>query len=806
MKLGSPILRWLLSIWARVTVLPKDDALLNNLKGKTVCYVFPSDIRSKIAIVEQVCRKQGLPLPAAGINTKLLNETEAVFVLSRNTGSENNPAPERLKRLIEAVLAGDDDILIVPVSVFWGRGPTKTGGLLSSLFSDGGPRSSFLSRTLAILFNGKQALIQYSDPVSLKEFVSEQKSTAFQTRKLTRVLRLHLARTRLATIGPDQHSPKKFADELMQQKLVQQSIDREAKKKKITRKEAEKQARAYTREIAAVINIRAAILLERILSKLWNKLYDGIVLHHFERLEKLSREHQLVLVPSHQSHIDYLVLSYALFGKGLAPPHIAAGINLNIPIVGPWFRRCGAFFLRRTFKGNFLYAAVFEAYMGYLGRRGTTVEYFVEGGRSRTGRRLKAKPGLLAMSVRSYVRNPKRSVAFIPINFSYEKLIEGQTYVNELSGKPKKTESVLGVLRAAKALKDDFGQVHVNFGEPIYINDLLDAQKPDWRRERTAEKLEWLPNVVSTLGENIMSGINKATHVNPIGLLALAMLSSPKQAMGEADLVTQLDLYLKLIRETHYSNDISCTELSAEEIVAYGEKFGTIQRRKNELGDVLYVEGNEAILLAYFRNNIVHLFALPSFIACCFLSKPTQTRKHIIHWFKLVYPFLKSELSMHWTQRQIKLVADKTIDCLIEQGLIQEDGGKLELVGEKTQQIATLSKGVTLSLQRYYMTLAILKERGQGSLNRMGLEGLSVKLAERISLIYEMDSPEFFDKALFKGFIEQLFNHRIIWPDEQGQITYGKALETIIDDAGLVLSQQLRGGVNQLAKEPSRTV
>jgi len=91
-------------------------------------------------------------------------------------------------------------------------------------------------------------------------------------------------------------------------------------------------------------------------------------------------------------------------------------------------------------------------------------------------------------------------------------------------------------------------------------------------------------------------------------------------------------------------------------------------------------------------------------------------------------------------------------------------------------------------------------------LNRMGLEGLSVKLAERISLIYEMDSPEFFDKALFKGFIEQLFNHRIIWPDEQGQITYGKALETIIDDAGLVLSQQLRGGVNQLAKEPSRTV
>ncbi|PCH84128.1 MAG: glycerol-3-phosphate 1-O-acyltransferase [Piscirickettsiaceae bacterium] len=798
---GSFLLRWLLSFWVKVKVLPSAGEQLNNLKGKKVCYVMYSDVCSKQIVLEQTCRDLSLPLPSAGLQWEGGEEKVANFVLNKIKNKFYDPAPERLGRLIDAVNSKQcDDVLIVPVSVFWGRSPRKSDSLLGSLFTDGGFRSNIISRFFSVLFNGRQTILRFSEPVSLKTLVDDDQSASYLTRKLSRVLRLHFARTRLATIGPDQPSPKKRAEELLAQPLVQKAIEREVRVKKVTEKQAKKQARGYAQEIAAVINIRAVVLLEKLLSKLWNKLYDGIVSHHFSRIERLSREHQIVYVPSHQSHMDYLVLSYVLFNKGLAPPHVAAGINLNIPIAGPWMRRCGAFFLRRTFKGNVLYGAVFESYMGYLASKGTAVEYFVEGGRSRTGKKLKAKPGLLAMSVRSYLRDHKRSVVFVPVNFAYEKLVEGETYINELSGKPKKTESVMGVLRSIKALKEHFGEVHVNFGSPIHLNELLDKKAPNWRRDESAADQDWVPKVVTTLGQQIMAGINQAAHVNAVGLLAMTMLSAPKQTMAEDDLISHLNLYLALLKTVPYSKDVTVTEMDGKAIVAYGEEFGVIQRHSHEMGDIMSVDPHQAILMTYFRNNIVHLFALPSFIACCFISNPTLHKKQVIHWFKLVYPFLKSELSMQWNTRQLTAVTNKTLSCLVDEGLIKKDGDMLSIAQQDVMRVTALSKGVLLSLERYYLTVVILKVKGEGVLSRMELEKLCSQVAERLSMLYELNSPEFFDKALFKGFIEMLYDQKFIWANDKGKLTFGAALDAIIDDAGLVLSHQIRRSVHQLVK------
>lgn len=798
---GSFLLRWLLSFLVKVKVLPKESALLENLKGKKVCYVMYSDVCSKQIVLEQTCRDLSLPLPSDGVQWDGGSEDIAIFVLNRVKGQFYDPAPERLKRLLEAVQSGGcDDVLIVPVSVFWGRSPKKSGNLLGSIFTDEGIRSHAFSRGLSIIFNGRQTLLRFSEPVSIKELVNGGQTPSFLTRKLTRVFRIHLARTRLATIGPDQPSSKKLANELLQQPLVQRAIEREVKVKKITRPEAEKQAKGYSQEIAAVINMRAAILMEKLLSKLWTKLYDGIVLNHFNRVEKLSSEHQIVYVPSHQSHMDYLVLSYVLFNKGLAPPHVAAGINLNIPIAGPWIRRCGAFFLRRTFRGNVLYGAVFESYMGYLASKGTAVEYFIEGGRSRTGRRLKAKPGLLAMSVRSHLRDPKRSVAFVPVNFAYEKLVEGETYINELSGKPKKTESVMGVLRSIKALKQHFGEVHVNFGEPILLNDALDKRAPGWRRDSLEKKVGCVPDVVTKLGQDIMAGINSSTHVNAVGLLAMVMISAPKLAMEKDDLVSQVNLYLSLLRAVPYSKDVTVTDLDGAGVVAYGEEFGLIQQDTSDLGDIFTVEAHQAILMTYFRNNIVHLFALPSFIACCFINNSTLRKKQVVHWFKLVYPFLKAELSMQWGSRQLTSVTTKTLTWLEEEGILKTEGDMLALATTNDMRMKALSKGVQLSLERYYLTVSILKAKGAGTLTRMQLEKACSESAERLSLLNELDSPEFFDKTLFKGFIEMLFDQVIIWVDSNGKLDFGDVLDSIINDAGLVLGHESRHNIHQLLK------
>src|SRR5690606_367008 len=176
--------------------------------------------------------------------------------------------------------------------------------------------------------------------------------------------------------------------------------------------------------------------------------------HHLDTAKDAAQGATVIYVPCHRSHIDYLILSYLLYRNGLVPPHIAAGINLNMPVVGPFLRRGGAFFLRRSFKGNALYPVVFAEYVDALYANGTSIEYFIEGGRSRTGRLLAPKAGMLAMTVKSFLRTPQQPAVFVPVYIGYEKLIEGRSYLGELAGKSKRKESVFGLLRSLRVLRN----------------------------------------------------------------------------------------------------------------------------------------------------------------------------------------------------------------------------------------------------------------------------------------------------------------------------------------------------------------
>ncbi len=174
-------------------------------------------------------------------------------------------------------------------------------------------------------------------------------------------------------------------------------------------------------------------------------------------------------MPCHRSHVDYLLLSYQLLTNGVAIPHIGAGINLNLPVLGPILRRGSAFFLRRTFRGDPLYSTVFREYIAQLFARGVSLEYFIEGGRSRTGRLLSPRGGMLSMTLRSFLRESRRPVVFQPVYIGYEKIMEGNAYIGELSGQPKEKESLLGFFSAFGALRQHYGRVALNFGEPIFL-------------------------------------------------------------------------------------------------------------------------------------------------------------------------------------------------------------------------------------------------------------------------------------------------------------------------------------------------
>src|SRR3546814_7907274 len=150
--------------------------------------------------------------------------------------------------------------------------------------------------------------------------------------------------------------------------------------------------------------------------------------------------------------------------------------------------------MRCSFKCNPLYTSVFNEYLHNLFTRGFPVEYFVEGGRSRTGRMLQPKTGMLALTLRSYVRSSRLPILFVPVYIGYERVLEGRTYLGELRGAAKKKESIFDIFKVIGALKQRFGQVWVNFGEPLKLNELLDQEQHGCRQQTYAPdyRPEWL--------------------------------------------------------------------------------------------------------------------------------------------------------------------------------------------------------------------------------------------------------------------------------------------------------------------------
>ncbi|MEQ9560951.1 MAG: glycerol-3-phosphate 1-O-acyltransferase PlsB, partial [Woeseiaceae bacterium] len=562
-------------------------------------------------------------------------------------------------------------------------------------------------------------------------------------------------------------------------------------------------ARRYALEIAANVSYPTIRMVERFLNRLWTRIFDGIVLTNVENLRDVAKDCEVIYVPCHRSHIDYLLLGYIVYQQGLSLPQIAAGINLNMPVIGPILRRGGAFFLRRSFKGNRLYAAVFNAYLNQILMRGYPIEYFVEGGRSRTGRLLPPKAGMLAMTVDSWLRNPRRPLVFMPIYFGYEKLIEGDSFIRELGGAEKKKETLLGLIRSIKSLRENFGKVYVNIGEPIRIEPILEKIKPDWRTEsRIADdKPEWVTDIVNELGASIMGGINSAAAVTPISLLATVLLATPKQTIGEMELHRQLKLCIDLLNRFRYSDSVTIPDMTPGEIVDHGERLGVISRTAHPLGDVVHMKESDAVLMTYFRNNVHHLFAVPAAIACCFIQGRRLHHSELQRLVRLIYPFTKRELFVKWQFDDIDTVTTAAIDALIDLNLLTRDGECLvrpPTGSAHAYQLLMLGQIMVPMLQRFYLAIALLVKNGSGTLTRAKLETLCQKSAQRLSMIYGLNSPDFFDKALFQDFVTALREQNVLRRNAAGFIEFDDDLESIGVDARLVLGEEIRHSILSL--------
>src|SRR5215469_15561751 len=801
--------RRVLALWVRFKVLPEDAAAQLRGRPRPLCYVLEQRSSTDLAVLQQACAALRIPRPGRPLGGGT-HELRSYFWLTQPSGllgqrlDRRPPAP--LAQMI-AVLRADPkaDFLLVPVAVYWGRAPQKEGSWLRLLLVEDWALTSRARKFLQVLFNGRDTLIELDEPVSLRALLGAELGTAVRGRRVARTLRALYARQRAARIGPDLSHRRTLVNRVLRTRAVRAAVALEMRDKHLPRHKALQRARSYAWEIAANYSHAFVRFMEHALAWLWTRLYDGVVFGHAATLAAVAEGNEIIYVPCHRSHMDYLLLPYVIYVYGYAVPHTAAGINLNLPVVGRFLRKGGAFFLRRSFAGNKLYTVVFMKYLAAIMGRGHAIEYFIEGGRSRTGRLLRPKTGMLLMTVRSFLADPVRPVVFVPVYFGYERLVEGATYVGELSGRPKEKESIRGLLGSWRVLRQRFGKVHVNLGEPIALAEILDRHERTWRTRHFDDetRARWVGAAVDELAEGIMRNINSAAAVTPINLLALALLAMPRQALPETDLVRQLELYRSLLTTFPYSDRVTVTTLSGSEMIAYGESLRLIEREPHRLGDIVRMTLKNAVLATYFRNNVLHLFALPSLIACVFVSNARVSTPDIQRLAWRIYPYIAAELFLRWSEAELPAVVDAILACLGAQGLIEPDpliGGwqRPPPASAQAMQLALLAQATLQTIERYYMVVAQLVLAGSGELTQQTLEERCQQTAQRMSLLYGLNSPEFFDRTMFANFIALLRTRGVIRAGAGGRLEFDEVLVRVAQDAQLVLSEQLRHSILQI--------
>lgn len=314
------------------------------------------------------------------------------------------------------------------------------------------------------------------------------------------------------------------------------------------------------------------------------------------------------------------------------------------------------------------------------------------------------------MTIQAMLREQGRPVTLVPIYIGYEHVMEVATYAKELRGKRKEKENAGQVLRTLRKLRN-FGQGYVNFGEPIYLNQYLNEQVPQWKNDINPidpPRPQWLSPTVNKLATKMMTHINDAAAANALTLCATALLASRQRALAKDTLTSQIDSYLSLLKNVPYSNTCTIPNKTAKELVSHALSLDKFVIETDAMGDIISLDRNQSILMTYYRNNIIHLFALPSLIAHLVVRHERISVEQIKSTVQLLYPFLKKELFLRYDVSELPEVVDLLIGELARQELISVKLDSVTLLQPKIQSLMLLARTIEETLQRYAIALNLL--------------------------------------------------------------------------------------------------
>jgi len=755
-----------------------------------IFYVVRHQSASDILALKSACKQLSLPDPLkkVEINGQSLSR---IICLEKPTPvfRWRDASPTRALSQGQALLELHSqnqqlDGQLIPAHLLWGRKPSKelnkanVGTVLADRESP-----SWLRKFFIVLFLGRNATIRFSEALSLREMTDKHGHDENTAHKLLRVARFHFHRQTIAATGPRLMYRDQMFKALLANPSVKRVIEEEAKSRKTDKDNVKKEALKMMNEIAGDYRESMIHLGERVLNRLWNRLYSKIEVNNAKRLREVAQSgDEIIYVPCHRSHMDYLLLTWAIYQQGLVTPRIAAGINLNFWPAGPIFRKAGAFFIRRTFGGNRLYSTIFREYLGLLFEKGYSVKYYTEGGRSRTGKLLPPKTGMLAMTIQSLLRGVDRPLTLVPVYLGYEHVMEVGTYHKELSGSKKQSESIFGVFKAIKSLRN-YGRGYVNFGEPINVNRFLDSHVENWQDAIDPidpQKPSWLTPSVNHLADNVMVAINKSVALNGVSLIAIILHATPNKAMSKSELLSHLAFFLTLQRVAPYSDELTIPCDDAEALLEHVISLNKLTIEQDSFGDIVSLTDSAKLEMRYYRNNILHAYVIHALV-CRSLARFTKLdQTAIIQNVQQVFEIIQPDFYLWQDNERVASQTQEVLTCLAELNIVKESKAgfwsvidcddakaKVEIMGECIDEVLQRITIVTSLLSRLEpMTKAKFEEQ-------------IVAIAKRLSVVNNINAPEFIDKKAQTLLVNSMKNLGYISIDDNNHVVANEKLQPL---------------------------
>jgi len=541
-----------------------------------------------------------------------------------------------LCHLIELQKSADRPVFIIPQLFLFSTNPPKSIPSFVDIFFGTAEKPGSLRRFFTLIKNPNTIVVEVAEPCNLQTFLEDPQNNTQSIEQQAVLLRQFLLnrlnRLRQSITGPVIKSSQELKQSILTGERLRKIMEHYSESNDTPIYQVHKKADTFIDEIAAKYNPRIVKLLYIIVRWIIKLMFEGLVINNdvLRRAKRMSQQGPLIFAPCHKSHIDYLVLDYILYNNNMPCPHVAAGANLSIWPLGPLFRGAGAFFIRRSFKGSAIYSKVFAEYIYTLLQEGFNLEFFIEGGRSRTGKLIAPKFGLLSILLNAYKNGACDDLIIVPVFIGYDRVPEENAYLHEIGGGQKKPESFLQVIKARKFLKTRYGKIYINFHEPFSLKTYLSQYDPPFETMRTKARYELCRN----LSYRILNAIDRVSFVTPHALVASVLLNSPKKSISHQYLKAQLEFYLNYL--ISQKAELADTLLLDPDYAITQALDSYIQRKliirvadeysyhpdKDAESEVYYtVIVNKRPILELYKNNSVIFFIPAAFTSLVILKR-----------------------------------------------------------------------------------------------------------------------------------------------------------------------------------------